>query len=498
MIIKLSSTAQFVLSVLNEHVLNGDAYTTKEELFGLCRWKNKSIEKDSFAMAVNELLWHKWFHLEGQRLYLRRTWQHEEACAQRLVPYLKNNNSPYPKAVPNPLFCGDLQLSGQQREAVVMACNHKLSCILGGAGTGKSTMIRSLVSTFDCPSHAVVLCAPTGKAARNITIQTGLKAYTVHSALGITLDGDHTRFIQWEVIELLVVDEASMLTLSMLAGILKAVPYSCNVVLVGDPNQLLSVGSGNVIPDLLALGIPSYTLTTHHRQGDTLSALAHNVHHFSQCKTIKDLHFDDSFVLYPMGEADAKTALCRAGTIRYKAEENVQILSPYNKTSDLSVLKLNRVLQKSVNSNPPIPDTSFRNLDRVMVTENDWKKNVFNGNVGQLVIPDSGRYHVFKGTNGESAMWEGLPCQYSPLALAYAITVHKAQGSAYDTVLIPLCRQSPMLTRNWIYTAISRGKKKVILYGNPDVLNQAVQTPPKQRKSMLVAKARMNNLKQGA
>ncbi|WP_409968902.1 hypothetical protein RFF05_02730 [Bengtsoniella intestinalis] len=130
---------------------------------------------------------------------------------------------------------------------------------------------------------AVVLCAPTGKAAHNITTQTGLKTHTVHSALGVTLDGDH--------------------------------------------NQLLSVGSG--------------------------------------------------FVLYPMGEADAKTAMCRAGTIRYKAEENVQILSPYNKASNLSVLKLNRVLQKSVNQNPPVPHTSFRNLDRVMVTENDWKKNVF-------------------------------------------------------------------------------------------------------------------------
>ncbi len=479
----LSTGAKAVLKTLEKHFQNGDAYISKEQIWKLCKRGQQDLTQRDFTEYLQELFHENFLYLDGMRLYLKRIWQCEEATANTLANILRGNIGRLNTAVPTILQVGDVTLTSQQRDAVSMACQHRLSCILGGAGTGKSTLIHCLSNVFLSHGKGVVLCAPTGKGARNITMRTGYPARTVHSALGKTPDDDDfLAEVQWQETDLVVIDEASMLSLELLAGILTIASPLCTIVLVGDPNQLLSVGSGNVMADLLALGVPQYTLTTHHRQEDKTSALAHNVEQFNQCRRLEDLRFDDSFVFQTDLQTAEKT-LCAEATSRYLAGENMQVLAPFN----ASVQQLNGLLQESVNQNPTIKDCPFRISDRVMVVENDWQQGVLNGDIGVYRQLEDKQFHQFLGFQGQVATWDGLPL---PLTLAYAITVHKAQGSEYDTVLIPICKRSPILTRNWIYTAISRGKKKVILYGDPDVLNYALHTPPKPRASMLVTKTR--------
>ncbi|WP_409966957.1 AAA family ATPase [Bengtsoniella intestinalis] len=361
----LSAGAKAVLKTLEKHFQNGDAYISKELLWKLCNRSLPDLTQRAFAGYLQELFHENFLHLEGRRLYLKHIWQCEEAAAVTLADILKRNTGQLHSATPATLSVGDVTLTSQQRDAINLACQHRLSCILGGAGTGKSTLIHCLTNIFLSHGKGVVLCAPTGKGARNITTRTTYPARTVHSTLGKTPeDDDFLAKIQWQEVDLVVIDEASMLSLELLAGILTIVNPRCTVVLVGDPNQLLSVGSGNVMADLLALGIPRYTLTTHHRQQDKSSALAYNVEQFNQCHSLADLRFDDSFVFQTDLQTPEK-ALCVEATKRYLAGENVQVMAPFN----ASVRQLNSSLQNSVNANPPIKDCLFRILDRVMVID---------------------------------------------------------------------------------------------------------------------------------
>ena len=209
-------------------------------------------------------------HPEGSRLYAVRTWRYENSAAQSLSAILRNPTL-YPAILPEKLAVNRLALCQEQRAAVGLALSNRLSMILGGAGCGKSTLIRAIVNTVG-PKRPMVLCAPTGKATRNLTMRTGLIARTAHSALGMHPNKDFLDPVAWDHTELVIVDEASMMTLEMLAGILHRVPSFCRVVLLGDPNQLLSVGSGNVLPDLLALGIPCAHLELNHRQDEDAGA----------------------------------------------------------------------------------------------------------------------------------------------------------------------------------------------------------------------------------
>ena len=346
-----------------------------------------------------------------------------------------------------------------------------------------------------------MLCAPTGKAARNLTTRTGFEARTVHSALGLRPDDDFLEPVQWPYVSLLVIDEASMMTLEMLAGILQRVPETCRVVLVGDPYQLLCVGAGNVLPDLLSLGIPNITLKTPHRQSKDATGLVHNTTRFSALSRTADLVFDDSFRLVQLEEKDIQAAIRDEAVKRYLAGESVQVLSPFNRATDLSVQSLNRAIQPL--ANPPFDGKhflrlkkgpAFRSDDRVMITQNDRERRCCNGDVGILKIrsqPHETHDYSVALPDGRRPTWDDTS-GLAHMCTAYAITVHKSQGSEYDTVLIPVSKQmQSMMVRNLLYTAITRAKKEVMLFGDLDALDSAMQRIPHQRKSMLVQKTRM-------
>lgn len=326
--------SRYVLRAMEDHCLNGDAYVAEDILYHRCKERQRGLSYATFKADLAEQIRLGYIHPEGSHLYINRTWRYEEDASKQLVTILRQPTLPA-MAVPENLSVNGIALCQEQRAAVELALTNKLSLILGGAGCGKSTLIRAIVNMVGA-GHSMVLCAPTGKAARNLEKRTGLSARTVHSALGMHPDEDFLAPVTWNTTQLVVVDEASMMTLEMLAGILHRVPKICRVVLLGDPNQLLSVGSGNVLPDLLALGVPCARLELNHRQDDEAEALLHNVVDFKKLHSKPDLAFDQSFCLHEMGTAEIKEAVTEEAVRRFAQGESVQVLSPYNNKGNLS------------------------------------------------------------------------------------------------------------------------------------------------------------------
>lgn len=491
------SRGNYIPNALTRHCLNGDGYVPMNDAYQIC-CKDTRISYGTFREDLREQILMKKVEPEGSRLYLRRTLRYENSAAGHLAALIPRNDLPC-SVIPEKLKVGELTLSEEQREAVALALSHRLSIILGGAGSGKTTLIRAIVQQYGRDGHGV-LAAPTGEAARNLIERTGLEARTVHSALGMRPDDDFLTPVVWECVGLVIVDEASMLSLEMLAGFLCTMRPDCRMVLLGDPNQLLSVGSGNVLPDLLELGVPHIRLESNHRQAESGEGLQSNVVGFSRHHSLSDLIFDESFVFHELDEAHVREQLVQEAAQSYLRGENIQVLSPNNRATKLSVDKLNRAIQQLVNpaeegrAELRYDGSCYRHGDRVMITRNDRDKCCVNGDVGMLWINDTDEenpvYHVML-PDGRCPGWEGYEGLRN-MTLAYAVTVHKAQGSEYNTILMPVISGfSWMLYRNLIYTAISRAKKKVILYGEVNALGIALQKNAPPRRSMLVAKSRM-------
>ena len=488
----------YILEAMNSMMLSGDSYVFDEALFQCAQMQDRKLTRTSFKIDMDYLFQQGELCRVGQRIYCKRTLNYEQATANYLAELLSNNQLPeYP--LPDPLLVRGLTLDDSQRRAVSMALSHRLSVILGGAGSGKTTLLRAIAKR-GASMGSRVLCAPTGKAACNLTERTGIKARTVHSALSKVPDDDFLAPVNWHCVRLVMVDEASMMTLELLAGILHVVRDECHIVLVGDPNQLLSVGAGNVLPDLLKLGVPHTILEGCHRQDDGAVALKSNVVGFKNCATIEDLKQDESFQFIPMfDEVEIQKFVALEGAKRYLSGESFQVLSPRNAGHPLSVDKLNLILRNLVN---PVDEDAlclnclerkFYTGDRVMVTKNDWDREVCNGHIGTFAVVCVDEKNPLYGveTDHASAVWMDWSGARN-LTHAYAITIHKSQGSEYDTVIIPLHKNlGKFMYRNLLYTAISRAKKKVILVGDPDALEQALRTPTPERKSVLVAQTNM-------
>lgn len=487
---------QYLLNAMEEMTMNGDAYVSGDQLYRFAKRSHKALTYDQFRSDRAFLLKGGFLHLEGTRLYQKNIWEYENAAAKTLAEILAHNDLGE-VFLPETLTVLDIQLTEEQREAVKLALSHRLSVILGGAGSGKTTLIRALAEHRPVKSFGVVVCAPTGKAACNLTDRTGLRARTVHSALGKVPDDDFLdEKINWSYTDLVVVDEAGMLSLEMLAGILAVVHPACRVVLVGDPHQLLSVGPGNVLPDLLSLDVPHIQLSSFHRQVDKESALAYNVREFGACRSLDDLHFDDSFRFLPITDDKAiRNCICKGGINLYKAGADVQILSPYNRNGLLSSDALNVVFRECLNpatEENTIKDVFFRSGDRVIILQNDWAQEVCNGDIGTYYHKtiDGVLYYGVLCNRDRVAVWGGEGANpLFRLRLAYTITIHKSQGSEWDTVVLPISKVfSSMLYRNLLYTAISRAKQRVVIIGDPDALTTAIRREAPPRRSMLVAK----------
>ncbi len=390
----------------------------------------------------------------------------------------------------------------QQRAAVRNALANKLSILTGGPGTGKTTCLRALVEILKAKKVRVHLAAPTGRAAQRLAETTGGYASTIHRLLrydatkgGFTANEGHPL-----ATDFLVVDEASMLDTRLAAALMQAVPSRAHLLLVGDTDQLPSVGAGNVLKDLIATKqVPVTRLNVIYRQqgqsqivttahainsGDpSLPPVANDI---AALQTFSDLTF------IPANSADdclAKViALCTEFIPRHFAWFNpvrdVQILAPMHK-GIAGVGNLNAQLQAALNPHAKGlrgPGGEYRVGDKVIQLRNNYDKNLFNGDIGTVKSVDLDAGTLAADFDGDVHSFERG--ELSELALAYAISIHKSQGSEYPVVVVPLLKAHfMMLQRNLLYTAITRGKKKVFLVGEPAAYGMAVRNSEAKTRS---------------
>lgn len=382
-----------------------------------------------------------------------------------------------------------LELAATQREAVAAAATEKVLVITGGPGVGKTTIVRGVIEIFAAKSKRIALAAPTGRAAKRLSESTGREARTIHRLL--EFDPTIGRFKRDRdnplEADLLVVDEASMVDVVLMNQLLRAVPPWCCVVFVGDVDQLPSVGPGTVLRDLIESRVVRVVRLTHiFRQAGAsyIVRAAHAINQGYEPESAPSASGDFFFV-----EADTPEAITErlVAVVRDRIParfgldpfRDIQVLSPMNK-SDLGVNALNQRLQEVLN-----PATAgarqverfgrvFRVGDKVIQVQNDYQKEVFNGDIGRIVGIDPVDQELAVDYDGRTVPYDFD--ELDELGHAFATSIHKSQGSEYPAVVIPLHTQHfVMLQRNLLYTGVTRGKKLVALVGSRKALRIAVQ-----------------------
>ena len=391
------------------------------------------------------------------------------------------------KAIPWVERKAGVTLADSQREAVRLALRSKILVITGGPGVGKTMLVNSILKILRVKGVSVALAAPTGRAAKRLSESTGLEAKTIHRLL--EADPVHGGFRRKEDhpldCDLLVVDETSMIDVPLMHALLKAVPDHASLILVGDVDQLPSVGPGQVLADIIGSGaVPVVRLTQVFRQAAE-SRIIVNAHRINQGlmpewtqDPVSDFHFVEC--------ADAEDGAAKILQIvrdripaRYGLDpiRDIQVLCPMNR-GGLGARSLNIDLQQALNP----PDESrvehFGSIyglgDKVMQVENDYDKEVYNGDLGIVQSIDPGVSEMI-------IEFDGRPVTYGfgeldEVVLAYATSIHKSQGSEYPAVVIPLTTQHyPMLQRNLLYTAVTRGKRLVVIVGQKKAMAIAVK-----------------------
>ncbi len=395
----------------------------------------------------------------------------------------------------------DIKYADLQREAIEQALSKGLLILTGGPGTGKTTTLNAIIKILKKNGEKVLLAAPTGRAAHRMSELTGCEAKTIHRLLEVYWADENTpKFKRNERNQLscdaLVLDELSMVDSQLFESVVRALPMGCRLIMVGDSDQLPSVGPGNVLGDLTASGeVPVVALKEIFRQSMS-SLIVTNAHKIVNGEMPRlDIRNSDFFFLESASTDVISSTIVDLFKNRlpksygYSSFDDIQILSP-GKKGDLGTIELNKKLQLAVN--PPqknkkeinIGGKIFREGDKVMVMRNNydisWTKDdgetgegIFNGDVGILVEINKSLGNLKVRFDNKTAVftWDDIP----DLDLAYAVTVHKSQGNEFEAVIIPMYKSTPKLYyRNLLYTAVTRAKKLLILVGLPSTVRYMV------------------------
>jgi exodeoxyribonuclease V alpha subunit len=378
----------------------------------------------------------------------------------------------------------------EQVSALRNALLEKLSIITGGPGTGKTTILRALVAILSAKKIRIGLAAPTGRAAQKLGETTGAEAKTIHRFLQFNPKTKQFSYNRENLLpyDFIIIDEASMIDTRLAVSLLSAIPDTAHFLLVGDSDQLPSVGAGNVLADFIDSKRLSVTrLAQIFRQGQhsEIVQLAHQIIRGNgellppivDLKKIAPEH-DFSFILADSPEDCTQKIeqLCASILpVLYKVDpiNDIQVLAPLHRGAagiDILNEKLQKIFTKS---SKQIPWGGFCLGDKVLQLRNNYDKNIFNGDLGTIIDFDRDEELIFVNFNGEKIVLSRL--EMGDLALAYAISIHKSQGSEFPIIIMPLMTQHYiMLQRNLLYTAVTRGRNKVFIVGDPRAYNLAV------------------------
>lgn len=494
-----------ILYTLNELAEEGHVYAEPEQLVDAAV-KLLDAEESPVRQALASMIEANDVVSDNEVIYLSPFYHAENGSAKRLQSLLSDTSlfnadiaaEPEAKYGDKP---GDIVYDDVQLAAIQKALDSKVMVLTGGPGTGKTTTTQGIIAAFKARHMSILLAAPTGRAAKRMTEATGMEAKTIHRLLEYNpMDGYKRNDANPLDGDALIVDECSMIDILLFYNLMKAIPSNMRLILVGDIDQLPSVGAGNVLRDIIdSQKIPVVRLTRIFRQAQSsrivMNAHAINAGHFPNIKN----GLDTDFFFINQEDADEMVELI-IGLVRdrlpkkygYPPKE-IQVLTPMQRGT-VGAGNLNIELQNALNPTGLLLTRggyTFRQGDKVMQIRNNYDKNVFNGDIGYITAVDTNERTLT--VTFDSRLVEYDITELDEIVLAYAVTIHKSQGSEFPVVVMPVTmKHFVMLQRNLIYTGITRAKKICVLVGTTKALAYAIkQNTVSKRNTKL--KERLNN-----
>ena len=480
-----------ILYTLGQLADEGHCFATGEQLLGTAA-ELLDVGEEAIGAVLADMSGAGDVITDGEAIYLPPFHYAECGVARRLLALRNGNGSLFPEDEPELPRGEGIVYDETQLEAVRLALKSKVMVLTGGPGTGKTTTTKAIIGALRSSGMKVLLAAPTGRASKRMSEATGMEAKTIHRMLEYNPKDGYQRNADNPLTgDALIVDECSMIDILLMNNLLKAVPDGMRLILVGDIDQLPSVGAGNVLRDIIDSGaVPVIRLTRIFRQAQSsrivMSAHAVNAGRLPDLSNGRDTDF--FFLREEDPEKVAESIVDLVGRRLPGAygigADSIQVLTPMQR-GVVGAASLNIALQQSLNGNGDSLSRggyTFRKGDRVMQLRNDYDKEVFNGDLGYITEVNLEDRVLKVDFDGRETEYDSS--ELDELSLAYATTIHKAQGSEYPVVVIPvMMNHFVMLQRNLIYTGITRARKVCVLIGQLKALSYAVRNLTVQKRN---------------
>ena len=502
-----------IFYTLNKLAEAGHCYATREQLIGKAR-ELLEVEDAELEITLDEMIRTndviREVAGEQEAVYLPPYYFSESGCAKRLFRLMscgKKKSEDAEEILKKVAASSEITYDEIQWQAVKTAISSKVMVLTGGPGTGKTTTTLGIISAYKQAGCQIILAAPTGRAAKRMSEATGMEAKTIHRLLEYKPPEGYQKNEEYPLEgDVLILDECSMIDIMLMYNLLKAFPEQMSLILVGDIDQLPSVGAGNVLRDIIDSGcVPVVRLTRIFRQAQG-SRIIMNAHRINKGESIDMRGGKDSDFFFVTKESnqevvDTISQYCRTNLPKYyhvDPLQDIQVLTPMQR-GECGAVNLNQVLQEAMNPSKIFlrrGGTQYRLKDKVMQIRNDYDKEVFNGDIGTITKVDMEERELTVLFDEREVIYDVT--ELDELTLAYAVTIHKSQGSEYPIVVMPFTMSHfVMLQRNLLYTGVTRAKKILVLVGEKKAVYYAIKNETTTGRNTMLARRLQPDSKDG-
>ena len=490
-----------IFYTLNKLAEEGHCYAVRDQLIEKAR-ELLEVEEPELEITLDEMIrtGDVIRDQDAEAIYLPPYFFSESGCAKRLIRLLlcrRKMKTDTEKILQEAISQSDITYDEIQMEAIKTALSSKVMVLTGGPGTGKTTTTMGIISAYQAAGCRIILAAPTGRAAKRMSEATGMEAKTIHRLLEYKPPEGYQKNEENPLEgDVLILDECSMIDVMLMYNLLKAMPEQMTLILVGDIDQLPSVGAGNVLRDIIdSERVPVVRLTRIFRQAQG-SKIIMNAHRINKGEAIDMRGGKDADFFFASKENNQEVVetvvqYCRSNLPRYyhvDPLQDIQVLTPMQR-GECGAVNLNQVLQEAMNPSKIFlrqGGTQYRLNDKVMQIRNDYDKEVFNGDIGTITKVDMEERELTVRFDDRDVVYDVT--ELDELSLAYAVTIHKSQGSEYPIVVMPFTMSHfVMLQRNLLYTGVTRAKKILVLVGEKKAVYYAIRNETTTKRNTCLA-----------